>query len=369
MVLWLPVILLAGVAVALVAAPLVRRAPRDAGAERAEYDLGVYKDQLGEVDKDLERGLLSPSEAEAARIEVQRRMLAAADAQDKAASEGPPRSNKALAAIVMILVPAGAVMTYLNLGSPGIPDAPFKNRPPAAASQAPDMDDALSRLKQRLAKNPKDLDGWMLLGRSYLSMGRFDEARDAMAQAVELAPDDPDALGALGEVLVMGADGVVTPEAKEIFAKAGSLDPRNPTPRYYKGLAKMQRGDGRGALQEWVDLIAVSAPDAPWVPPIRERVAEAASALGLDASKLAPSEAAAALGPPGANPVEAMKDMTPEERDAFIRSMVERLAQRMEENPDDADGWERLGKAYKVLGEDAKSEEALERARALREKN
>ena len=233
---------------------------------RAEFDLSVYRDQLAEVDRDRERGLLDTEQAAAARIEVERRMLATAG--DRTPEPPAPRqrwSRPAAAVLVAVLVPAAAFGLYLVLGAPAVPDRPWAERetPGQTAAGIATMETAVARLAERLQADPNDADGWILLGRSYVTMERYPEAAEAFRRALALNDADPDLAAAYGEVLVATAGGHVTPEARRAFEDALGAAPDNPKARYYLALDKAQQGDLDGALQGWVDLAKNSPPDAP----------------------------------------------------------------------------------------------------------
>jgi cytochrome c-type biogenesis protein CcmH len=359
--LWIAAAALTVATLVLVLAPLLRnRTPPPA---RAEFDLAVFRDQLAEVDRDRERGLLDAEQAEAARIEVERRMLAAADEQTPAPPEPRQRhGGLVFAALAIVFVPAGAFGLYLTLGTPGIPDQPWAARetPGPTANGLASMETAVAKLSERLQKDPNNAEGWILLGRSYLTMERYPESADAFRRALALNGSDPDLAAAYGEALVAAAGGEVTPDARQAFQSAFDAAPDNPKARYYLALHLAQQGDLNGALRGWVDLAAIAPADAPWLPMVRQQIARAAAALNIDP----PTLEAAPPGPSRAN-MEAAAEMSAEERGQMIRSMVERLAARLEDQPDDREGWLRLGRAYEVLGEPDKARDARARAEAL----
>lgn len=372
--LWVAAAALCVVTVAVIVVPLVRGRPSEVGRE--QFDVAVFKAQLAEIDRDVERGLIAGDEAESARLEVKRRILAVASDADDAATSASGPSGWRLAAVLATIVPALAFGLYFVLGTPGVPDRPFAGRPaPAAvddASAAPaNLDEALARLAARLKVSPDDAEGWLLLGRGYLSLERYGDGAFALGKAAALQPDRADIAAQHGEALAAAVGGQISPEARAAFEAALRVDPGEPRARYYLALERAQAGDLAAALQGWADLIVLSPPDAPWLATVREQMQRAAQELGIDPGGVSPSaeaqELAAERGLTGrerAN-LEAWQNLSPGEREAMIRAMVDGLAQRLAQHPDDAEGWRRLARAYEVLGETEKAREARTRAESL----
>jgi cytochrome c-type biogenesis protein CcmH len=362
--------------VAMLLLPL-RRAESGALIERREYDLTVYRDQLKEVERDLEQGLFTPEEAEAARIEIQRRMLAAAEGPISDHTEATPARARATILAIAVILPWSAAGLYMGLGAPGLPDLPITSRQDEVAQQG-DMSRMVTQLRQRLEQQPDDVDGWMLLGRSYLTMGSGRESAEAFARAADLSGRRADVLAAWAEAVTRTDGNWVNVQAKALFEEALRGDPQEPRSRFYLGLAKAQNGDVPGAIKDWQALAADSPPDAPWMPLLNDRIRRAAAEIGVDPGPMVGSAAPPLLpsAPPAAQPpmqprgpttadMEAASRMSAGDRQQMIRSMVDGLAERLKENPNDRDGWLRLGRSYQVLGETAKAEEAFARARAL----
>jgi cytochrome c-type biogenesis protein CcmH len=223
------------------------------------------------------------------------------------------------------------------------------------------------RLAARLANEPNDLDGWLLLARTYGALGRFAEAARVYGQAMEKGFDGAELHAAQGEALTAAADGTVTPEARQAFAAALERDPAEPRARYYGGMAMAQDGRLREAVTVWSALLREAPPEASWRDFVAGQVRQATAALGEDPPSEAVETAPPMAGAPGPSQgdVEAAGQMSDEERVAFIRSMVERLAARQEAQPDNLEGWLRLVQAYGVLGEVDRAQAALARAEAL----
>jgi cytochrome c-type biogenesis protein CcmH len=344
-------------ALALLLRPLLHQ-PRP-GIEEAEPVAALFRRQLAAIDEELAEGRIAPREAEAARTETTRRLLAAAD-RDAAKAEPPAglarQSRWRFGAAIGIagVLPAAAVAIYFAVGTPAAID---RNGGLDAAKphSAAELAAASDRIKAHLQKAPDDLKGWTLLGRTMASLDRFPEALDAYNHALALAPDNASLHAEFGEVLVLQAQGAVTPAAEAEFAKA----PDDPRSRYYGAEAALQRGDPAAAKQKLQALLADAPADAPWRQTVADRLAELSS--GGSAGAATPA-ASAPAGGPTAQDVAAAQSMTPEQRQAMIRGMVDRLAQRLEQQPDDKAGWERLARAYDVLGEPDKAQAARARA-------
>jgi cytochrome c-type biogenesis protein CcmH len=357
---------LTSLALAILLVPLLLR--RRADGSREAYNLAVYRDQLAEVERDLGRGLLNPEQAEAARAEIGRRILALSPAPASAASTSAVPF--AAATIAVVALPFAAWLLYARLGSPALPDQPFAERAAAAKAVAGgvqhlDLGKAIAKIGDHLKAHPEDLTGWLLLARTEISLAHYAEAAEAYRHAADLSGHRADIVGDWGEAQVLAANGTVTPAAREAFQAALADKESAPRSRYYLALAQSQQGDTKAALQGWVDLAADSPAEAEWLPLLRQRIAGAASELGVDPATLKtssgmPSQAAVAAT------AQANADASPEERHAMILTMVGNLAARLEQQPDDVEGWARLGRSYMVLNQPDKAREAYAHALKLK---
>ena len=354
MIAWLAFAALALLAAAALALPLRRRRR---AARRADFDLAVFRRQLAELDADRERGAIDETEARAARLEIERRILAA-DSADDDPEDGGGRASAALVALVG--VPLLSLVLYALVGAPSVPDLPLAARAPEPAVPAT-LAEAVDRLAERLHERPEDLEGWLLLGRSQATLGRFADAAESFARAAALAPPNADIAASLGEALFHAAEGVVTPAAARQFESALAADPTHPVARYYLGLASAQAGDLAGAFEAWTALAADAAPDAPWLPEVRQQLRALAEALGVAPPPEAVAEAENA-GRSAEEAAAAIAELPPEERAAAIDGMVRSLERRLADEPDDVDGWRRLGRSKRVLGDLPGARTALRRA-------
>jgi cytochrome c-type biogenesis protein CcmH len=302
--------------------PLLRA--RATPSNRFDGELLIYRDQLAEIERERAAGRLPAADAAAAKIEIERRILAAADSAQPAAPAASPTLHKLLPPALALGIPLLALGLYLQVGRPGLPAAPF-----VAGAKPTQPSEPLS-----LAK---------LLA-------------DARAR-VAAQPTDPDAQSALGEALTLEADGTVTQPAIDAFNKALSARLDDPRALYYLGLHEAQSGDSRAALERWRALEARSPPNAPYLPLLRAEIERVAKAAGIDMPKPPPG--------PSREQVEAMQNLAPDQRQQAIRGMVEGLAARLKDNPADRAGWLRLANAWKVLGENAAAVDAYAKADAL----
>lgn len=371
---WLVAALLTALAILPLLRALLRPAPPPEGA--AGFARGVYAAQVAEIDRDKARGILSEDQARAARAEVGRRLLNAADEAEKAAKgAAPAKAATRTALAVTLLLPLAAMAIYLPLGHPTLPSQPFAERQPEESVPA-EVLAAVVKLEKALTQNPDDLGGWGLLAQSYAAMDRIDDAAKAWRQVLRLSPDDASVKAALAEALTMAADGVVGEEAVRLFTDAVAADPMDARARYYLGVARQQAGDIRGAIDRWAALVGDSPADAPWLPTVRGSIAEAAKSIGLDPAAVTPTPKPPANPVPKTPPMaggsgggsapalsseqmQAMAGMSAEQQQATIATMVDGLEAKLKDNPGDADGWLRLARAREVQGNADAAREAL----------
>ena len=344
MALWFLFALMTAAAIFAVLWPLGHRAaPKSDGSETA-----VYKDQLAEIDRDVAAGLIGPSEAEAARVEISRRLLAAVDNQRDPPVASNTRWRRAAAVIALVGLPTVAVAFYLPLGSPRLGDFPLAERvrtPDAAAaarqSRGRRSSSTWKRIRPMAVAGPCSRRCWR---GSAVSTRRSGPTTIRSPMPVTSAGRRAD----LGEALTGAAGGVVTAEAKAEFERAVALNADEVKATYFLGLAAEQDGRRPEAASIWRAMLEKAPPNAPWRPLVRAALARVD---GSTAPALSDETMAAANG------------MNEADRSAMIRSMVERLASRLKQNGDDVEGWLRLVRAYMVMGDRDKAMSALSDAR------
>ncbi len=350
MTLWIVMAVLAAAVSLTVLVPLYRG--RADARRMAEQEASVYRDQLRELDRDLERGVIAPAEAEAARTEIARRLIradAAGRAAPALAADEAPRRVAAIAAV--LAMPVLALGLYVALGSPELPDEPLAARL-AAPPEQQDMAVLLDQVEQHLAANPDDLRGWQVVAPVYVRVGRDDEAVTAFRNILRLAGSDVRTEGDFGEALVRANQGSVGADARAAFERALDDDPKDIRARFYLALGDGQAGRRDEAAAALRSLIAEAPPGATWTDGIREVLAqiEAGPAVATGAG-------------PTAEDVEATDGMSPGDRSAMIEGMVAQLADRLQAEPNDAEGWARLVRSYMVLGRESDARAALDDAR------
>jgi cytochrome c-type biogenesis protein CcmH len=340
---------------------------RHVALTRRDGSVAILNDQLAEVAADRERGLISGAEAEAAEIEIKRRLLSAARRTE--AVPEPRRSGRATGALLAVAVPAAAVLLYLQIGAPEVAGRPSEEIA-AQRAEAAQVAALTAELKARLEGDPEGgpTEGWVLLGQTYMNMGRYEDAAGAFASVAEREEADSSVQSRYAEALIAAESGVVTPSARRVIDRAIALDPANPAAVFYLSQAREQEGalvaarallverlDSADGFQPWMELFISSA----------NRLGEQTGDAPLDLARYAPM-----LGGgrgPGAADVAAAQDMAPEDRMAFAESMVEGLAARLEDEPGDVEGWTRLIRAYDVLGRTEDAAQARADARAAAE--
>ncbi|OMQ44301.1 MULTISPECIES: c-type cytochrome biogenesis protein CcmI [unclassified Ensifer] len=340
--------LTAAVAVVLIL-PLLRAAAPASSPH--SHDIEVYRDQLDELTRDQESGLISGDDAELARAEVARRLLAAGEIDNAAEPAAATRRgvNIVAQAFVLLCLPAIGLCLYMFTGSPGVPAQPLAAR---LADPGADINILIARAENHLAQNPNDGAGWDVLAPIYMRNGRVEEAVAAYDSAVRLLGPTPARLGGYAEAVITLSGGLVTTEAQSALRRSLAIDPNDPRSEFYLALGLKQEGKKDEALAAFNRLIASSPADAPWVPLVKQHVAELSGGA-------AGNVAGAAPGNPSADDIAAAQDMNAGDRQEMIRGMVESLANRLKEDPANAEGWARLIRSHVVLDQRDQAAAAL----------
>ena len=351
MLLWMIFAVMTAAGLTAVLWPLMR--PPAGTVAGATHDVEVYRDQLKEIDRDLARGVLNAGDAESARREVSRRLLAA-DAAASGDGAGTPKQSsgrvRRIAAIATIIaIPAIGLAVYLFSGSPGLEGRPLAQRF-AGPVESRSMPELVARVEAHLRDNPDDAKGWRVLAPVYMRLGRFADAADGFRQVLRIEGRVPEILVDYGESLAMGEGGLVTADASRAFAEAAALSAEVPKAHFYLGLAELQDGHKDEAVAIWRGMLAGAPADAPWRAAVEQQIAQATGEAGT--APVLGGDAMAAAG-----------DMAPEERQRMIEGMVQGLAERLAADGGTIDEWLRLARAQSVLGRAEEATATLDRAR------
>lgn len=319
---------------------LSRAAAAASGAEVSDPTPVLYRRQLAEIDELADRGLMGEAERKSAHAEAARRLLAATDAPKRPWTAEPKARRWVLVAV--IAAPALALVIYLQLGSPGLPDQPFAARMQHWLSGNPadlTVPELAAVLQKKVAERPNDPEGYRYLALAEGAQQDMPEAVRALRRGLRIAPDRADLWEMLGEALTAESEGKPTDDAKAAFQRALALDPKSVSARFNLARFRVESGDVAGGLADWKTLAAGLPANDPRRAAIEQAIADQ-------------------TGRPPAPPALAPGQVP------NINAMVEGLAARLKTNPDDPDGWVRLVRAYSVLGETDKRDAALKTARA-----
>jgi cytochrome c-type biogenesis protein CcmH len=350
--LWIVLACLTAVVLLVLLRPLSHGRALDPAREA--YDAAVYRDQLEEVESDRARGLIGEAEAEAARLEIARRLLAA-DSKDPESPDARAGGFPAKAATIAVAValPLTALALYLAYGAPHLPDQPLAVRLQDPVNEQ-NLAALVARVEARLRVHPEEGEGWEVIAPVYMGWRRFGDAAEAYANAIRLLGPSAKRLSGKGQALVLKNDGVVTEDARKALEEALTLDPKLLEPRILLATAKEQDGNYAAAIEDWRSL-RDERDDALWREMVQNRIERAEAYLA--------GQPPVAVQPSPAD-IEAAERMRPAERQAMVERMVQGLAARLEQEGDDLPGWLKLVRAYSVLERKEDAVKALARAKS-----
>ena len=354
MLFWILVAVLTAVVAVILLYPLLR------GAKAAENiragEAAVYRDQLRELDRDLSGGLITPEEADYARAEIGRRLIAVS-ADEPVETPKPARHHRFTEAFVLLVLPVLGLCLYLATGRPDLPSQPLEAR---LENPGNDVAVLITKAERHLAEKPDDGKGWDVLAPIYFRTMRVNDAQVAYRNAIRLLGPSPVRLDGLAETLMAVSDGVVTEEARQVLEQSLTLEPDNPRARFYIALSSEQAGRPDEARQAFEALAKQSPPDAPWLPLVNQHIAMNGGAPVA----VNPGAGSAAPGNPTQQDVAAAEIMNAGDRQQMIRGMVESLDAKLSADPNNFEGWMRLVRSYAVLNDRDRAAGALKRGLA-----
>ncbi|WP_299303174.1 c-type cytochrome biogenesis protein CcmI [uncultured Litoreibacter sp.] len=331
-------------------------APRQGRAAKA---MAIYEDQLSELDRDAERGLITPEESRAAQVEIKRRMLGVGDTFEATGST----SGRMAIVAAALFVPVAAFGLYTQVGAPGIPAVPFAERQ-NEVQNANQLNTLIAELVSRLENDPAggETRGWELLATTYMNQGRPAEAAAAFERVIDRDDATSATFSQYAEALITAERGTVTPLASRMITRSMELDPSNPAATFYRAIELEQAGQGAQARTLLLDRIAQESQAQPWMPTFLQTANQMGATLGEAAVEL--PDFAAPRGPTQED-IEAASELSAEDRQAFILNMVDGLEERLQDEPENLDGWLQLARALVVLGQEDRAVKALRSAKPL----
>ena len=290
---WVIAFVVVAATLAALVVPLLRAPKPQPRPGEAEAAAAIYRDQTRQLDEDVAAGVIGAGDRDAARDEIVARLGAELSAPVAPAATSSPRSAWIVAMAIVAIVPALALVGYLVLGTPQALDASA----PSQRMTDHEIVSMVERLAARMQAQPDDAQGWLLLGRSWSALQRYQESADAYAKAVERLPGNADALADWADALGMAQGRKLAGKPTEIIGRALAANPAHPKALALAATAAMERGDDATAIRYWNALLAVVPPDGEDARGIRETIAQlGGSAPPAPAPAMPPVAAAPAAG-------------------------------------------------------------------------
>lgn len=292
---WILAAGLAALGVLFVVLPLLARQDTGPGVDQDRLNLEVFRQQVAELDADLESGKLDRTQYKAARRDLERELLYDVDGLPHSAEDGGSTRRAPLVAVLAgLAVPVFAFGLYLAIGDTSI----ISRLEMAATGQGsaqghagaggeqplPSMDVLVERLAAKMAENPDNLEGWVMLGRSYFAINQPAKALQALEQAFGLAPENPEVILSYAQAIAANSQGRLAGRPAELIAEALEIDPGSPTGRWLDGLRIYQTEDFAGAVSRWESLLADLDPESEEAAELREFIADARERAGASPS-------------------------------------------------------------------------------------
>lgn len=247
MLFWILAVLLLLLVLLVLAWPLLRPARGQQPGDDYSLNLRVYKDQLQELAVQEDNGLLTEEQAEQVRNDLERSLLQEIPEEQPAAPPPPESARRWPAALIAVLLTTASLSLYMYLGSP---DAATDHGTAPAS-----VDEMVHRLEQRLQTNPDDVDGWLMLARSYMVLRRYDDAVNVMQRLYQELGDEPVIMIRYAHALSMANGGSFRGKAGALIKRVLEIEPENPSALWFAGVAADQRGDYQAAINYWQKLV------------------------------------------------------------------------------------------------------------------
>ena len=325
---WILAAGLTGLTLLVIVAPLLKRGARVEDLSQNDLNLGLFRDRLAELDGDLAAGTLDQARYEAARRDLERELLHdlhpdAPDVGVQSAPRSAPDRAPLLALVLALAIPAAAVLGYLQLGDPGIiARLEAGAAPPSEGQAAASLEVLAQGLAERLEKAPDNLDGWLMLGRTWFALGQPKKALAALERAYGLAPEQADVQVAYAEALAVEAGNDLNGRPAELIQAALAKEPGHQGARWLAGTLAYQQGRFADAAETWQGLLASLEPNTEETRQLDAMIAAARAKAGGAAVPAQPPAAGGAVAPSPAEGTPAGPDAAPSAVPAAVEVQV-----------------------------------------------
>ncbi len=286
---WTTCAVFVAIALAFVIPSLLPGAQKRPDGQNEEANVDIYRDQLSELEADLQNGITSQEQYRQDRDEIERRLLDDVDAAAKVKEKRTdiPATRGPVYAIA-ILVPVVATALYFRIGNPAAMSAPPNaarapfaegSRPNAPMSQQ-DIEANVASLAKRMEQNPGDAAGWIMLGRSYMTLQKYNDATNAYAKAASLKQNDADVWADYAFAMGMANGKSLLGQPSELISKALALDPENPKALELAGSSAFEAKNYRDAINYWQRLLQKTPTNSELGQALSQRIEQAKSAQG-----------------------------------------------------------------------------------------
>jgi cytochrome c-type biogenesis protein CcmH len=291
---WLICAVMIAIALAFILPPLLAVDEVQPLDESKETNVSVYRDQLAELEADLRNGIIAEDQYQLDRDAIERRMLEDVYLTGQTATKAAPASSdRGPAYTVALAIPVIAVAFYLQIGNPwstpqGRPQplqesAANESSQPASGMPQQNIEANVAALAKRLEQNPNDVQGWTMLGRSYLGMEKYEEASDAYARATTLKANDADLWADYAFAMAMANGRSLQGKPQELIKKSLQIDPDNAKALELAGSAAYETNDYKQAIDYWQRLLAKTPPRSEIAQTITQRINQAKELGGSNA--------------------------------------------------------------------------------------
>lgn len=370
MIFWVLSALITAAVLALILRPLLQAETRPNADSDA--DIAIYRDQLAEIERDKARGILSDEEAESAKLEISRRLLSVADKNEADPDPAPgylsEHSRIKIAGVAAGSVTVIAMASYLILGSPGLPGQPYAERAKMDPRNLP-VAELIARVEARLQTNPDDARGWDVIAPIYLRQKAYRKAVHAYQRTLQLNGESPRRLAQYAESVLGATNGLVNEAVKSAYEKLLKLRPDYHPAKFWLAMGHEQQGQREQAIAAYTKMLADTSLPGQMRAMVRQRLT-AVSGAQPPAGQPGKPKAETGQSDAGRAPElsqearQSMAALTPEQRQQRIRQMVEGLAERLTADGGELNEWQRLVRAYMVLGDKESAAKALKGAQA-----